>query len=115
MVTSRPALLPTWRIEPNLTGQVSLGDGGMQVAGIKLNVSNEVKPLLDKTVNEQIGNLSNKLRNDRTLETAARKQWAQMCRSISLGQAAGRRAEPVARGASRPAPSRRSRKSSPTG
>src|SRR6478672_12415232 len=60
----------------------------MQVAGIKLNVSNEVKPLLDKTVNEQIESLSNRLRGDKTLENAARKQWAQMCRSISLGQAA---------------------------
>ena len=87
-VTSRPALLPSWRIEPNLSGQVSIGDGGMQVAGLKLNVSDQVKPLLDKTVGEQIGNLSNKLRNDRTLETAARKQWGQMCRSISLGTAA---------------------------
>ncbi len=87
LVASRPALLPNWRIEPNLSGQVSLGEGGMQVAGIKLNVSNEVKPLLDKTVNEQIGNLSNKLRGDRTLENAARKQWTQMCRSISLGKA----------------------------
>ena len=54
---------------------------------IKLNVSNEVKPLLDKTVSEQIGSLANKLRNDRSLETAARKQWGQMCRSISLGKA----------------------------
>ena len=87
-VTSRPALLPNWRIEPNLSGQVAIADGGITVAGVKLNVSNEVKPLLDKTVNEQIANLSNRLRNDRTLETAARKQWAQMCRSISLGQAA---------------------------
>jgi hypothetical protein len=87
-VTSRPALVPTWRIEPNLSGNVTLADGGVMVAGIKLNVSNEVKPLLDKNVNEQIGNLSNKLRNDRSLENAARKQWAQMCRSISLGQAA---------------------------
>ena len=88
MVTSKPALLPTWRIEPNLSGHVSIGDGGMQVAGLKLNVSNEVKPLLDKTVSEQIDGLSNKLRGDRTLENAARKQWTQMCRSISLGQAA---------------------------
>src|SRR6185503_323366 len=56
--------------------------------GIKLNISNEVKPLLDKTVNEQIGQLGNRLRNDRTLETTARKQWSQMCRSISLGKAA---------------------------
>ena len=36
----------------------------MSVAGIKINVANEVKPLLDKTVNEQIGNLSNRLRGD---------------------------------------------------
>ena len=87
-VTSRPALLPNWRIEPNLNGSVAIADGGMTVGGIKLNVSQQVKPLLDKTVNEQISNLSGKLRNDRTLETAARKQWSQMCRSISLGAAA---------------------------
>ena len=88
MMNSKPALLPTWRIEPNLSGHVSIADGGMQVAGLKLNVSNEVKPLLDKTVNEQIGSLSNKLRNDPHARNAARKQWGQMCRSISLGQAA---------------------------
>ena len=88
MVTSRPSLLPNWRIEPNLSGQVSIGDGGMTIAGIKLHVSNEVKPLLDKTVSEQIANLSNRLRNDRTLELAARREWAKMCRSIALGRAA---------------------------
>jgi hypothetical protein len=87
-VVSRPSLLGNWRIEPNLSGQVTLADGGMNVAGVKLNIANEIKPMLDKTVNEQIGNLSSRLRNDRTLETAARQQWAQMCRSISLGQAA---------------------------
>ena len=87
-VLSRPQLLPNWRIEPNLSGNVSLGDGGMQIAGIKLNISDQVKPLLDKTVNEQIGNLAGRLRSDRTLENAARKQWTQMCRSISLGAAA---------------------------
>jgi hypothetical protein len=87
-VNSRPALLPNWRIEPNLSGNVALADGGVQVAGVKLNVSNEVKPLLDKQVSEQIAALSNKLRNDRGMENAARKQWGQMCRSIPLGAAA---------------------------
>ena len=28
-VTSRPALMPNWRIEPNLNGSVSIADGGM--------------------------------------------------------------------------------------
>jgi hypothetical protein len=86
-VTSRPQLQSNWRIEPNLSGSVSIADGGMSIAGIKLNVSDQVKPLLDKTVNEQIGNLSGRLRSDRTLENTARKQWVQMCRSIPLGQA----------------------------
>ena len=39
-------------------------------------------------MNEQIGNLSNRLRNDRTLELAARREWTKMCRSIPLGAAA---------------------------
>ena len=60
----------------------------MTIAGVKLNVSTEVKPLLDNTVNEQIGRLSNQLRNDRTLELAARREWTKLCRSISLGAAA---------------------------
>jgi len=82
-VLSRPALQPNWRIEPNLSGSVSIGDGGMSVAGIKLNVSDQVKPLLDKTVNEQIGTLSDKLRNDRTLEiTRTRAEQSAMAAGL---------------------------------
>jgi hypothetical protein len=87
-VTSHPAIESNWRIEPNLSGRVALADGGMTIAGIKLNIANEVKPLLDRTVDEQIGRLSNRLRNDPMLEIAARKEWAQMCRSIALGATA---------------------------
>ncbi len=87
-VVSHPTLQANWRIEPNLSGNVRLTDGGLSVAGIKLNVSNEVKPLLDQTVAEQVAHLSNQLRNDRTLEVVARREWAKMCRSIPLGAAA---------------------------
>jgi hypothetical protein len=86
-VTSRPTLLPNWRIEPNLTGSVNISETSMSIAGVKLNVGNEVKPMLDKTVNEQIAGLSNQLRNDPRLEQIARREWAKMCRSISLGKA----------------------------
>jgi hypothetical protein len=86
-VTLKPALLSNWRIEPNLSGQVAVADGGMNIAGVKLNVSNEVKPLLDNAVNEQIGRLSNQLRNDRTLELTVRREWTKLCRSIALGTA----------------------------
>ena len=45
----------------------------------------EVKPLLDKAVNEQIAALQTRLRADPFLENAARKEWAKLCRSIPLG------------------------------
>jgi hypothetical protein len=86
-VTARPALQPDWRIEPNLSGQVAIADGGLTIAGIKLNASNEVKPLLDRTVSEEIAGLSERLRNDRTLELTARREWSRICRSIPLGAA----------------------------
>ena len=84
-VTSRPTITTNWRIEPNLTGQVAIGDNAVSISGLKLNVSKEVKPLLDRAVNDQIAALQGKLRADPFLENAARKEWAKICRSIPLG------------------------------
>jgi hypothetical protein len=87
-VTSRPALLPGWRLEPNLAGQATIADVSLTILGFKLSVSQEVKPLIDRTVNEQIAALQSRLRGDPFLEIAARREWAKMCRSIALGAAA---------------------------
>jgi len=87
-VTSRPALLAGWRMEPNLTAQVAMADASMSIMGAKLSISNEVKPLLDRTVNEQVAALQTRVRNDPFLEIAARREWAKMCRSISIGASA---------------------------
>lgn len=84
-VTSRPAIATNWRIEPNLTSQVGIGNSNLSVAGMKLSVSKEVKPLLDRAVNDQMAALQARLRADPFLENAARKEWAKMCRSIPLG------------------------------
>lgn len=84
-VNSRPAIATNWRIEPNLTALVSLGDNAVSVSGLKLNVGKEVKPLIDKAVNEQIAALQARLRNDPFLENIAKREWAKMCRSIPLG------------------------------
>lgn len=84
-VTSRPVIATNWRIEPNLTGQVAIGDSALSIAGLKLSMAKEVKPLLDRAVNEQIAALQTRLRADPFLENAARKEWARMCRSIPLG------------------------------
>jgi hypothetical protein len=83
-VTARPILDTNWRIDPHLSAQVAIGDSALSIAGIKLSVSNEVKPLLDRTVNEQTAALAARIRNDPAVELAARREWAKMCRSISL-------------------------------
>jgi hypothetical protein len=85
VVHSKPALNANWRLEPNLSAQVALADSTVTLAGIKINVSSEAKPLIDREVNAQIANLQNRLRNDPFIERAARAQWAKMCRSIPLG------------------------------
>jgi hypothetical protein len=85
-ITAKPALQANWRIEPHLTGQVALADTSMNLAGFRLNVANEVKPLLDRAVNEQMAAVQAQLRNDPTLEVTARREWAKLCRSVSIGK-----------------------------
>ena len=87
VVNARPALQPNWRIEPNMTAQVSIPDGGLAISGVKLNVSNEVRPLVERAVNEQVVALQSRLRADPVIETAARREWAKLCRSVALGGA----------------------------
>src|ERR1700704_3495625 len=87
-ITARPKLAAAWRIEPNLAAQVNLGDTSLTVAGARVNVPAQVKPLIDKTVGEQINAAGARLRNDPAFENNARQQWAKACRSIPL-QGAG--------------------------
>src|SRR3984885_4367960 len=37
-ITSRPKLAAAWRVEPNLAGQVTLSDTGLNVAGCRMHV-----------------------------------------------------------------------------
>lgn len=85
---ARPEILREWRIDPKLAAQVTLGESSLTIAGAKVAVPAQVKPLIDKTVNEQMGLLQERLRNDRSLEQNARREWAKLCRSIPLPPAA---------------------------
>jgi hypothetical protein len=86
-LAARPVLQPNWRLEPNLSGQANLSDTSLAVAGVRINLGKEVKPLIDRAVNDQLGALQARLRNDPMIETAARREWGKMCRSIPLGKA----------------------------
>src|SRR5258708_5880518 len=83
-ITARPNLAAAWHIEPNLAAQVNLGDTNLSVAGAHVNVPAQVKPLIDKTVADQLTAVQARLRNDPTFEKNARAQWAKACRSIPL-------------------------------
>jgi hypothetical protein len=87
-MTSRPILSPNWRIEPNLMAQVAVGDTSVSIAGVRVRVGSEIKPLIDKAVGEQVAALEARLRADPFVEAAARREWAKMCRSVSLKSAA---------------------------
>jgi Domain of unknown function (DUF4403) len=83
-ITARPKIAAAWRIEPNLAAQVNLGDTSLSVAGARVNVPAQVKPLIDKTVADQLNAVQARFRNDPAFEQNARTQWAKACRSIPL-------------------------------
>jgi hypothetical protein len=83
-VTARPKLAAGWRIEPNLAAQVTLGDTSLSLAGARVNVPAQVKPLIDKAVADQLTAVQARIRNDPAFEQNARAQWAKACRSIPL-------------------------------
>jgi hypothetical protein len=87
-MTARPQLAANWRLDPNLAAQVDLGDTSLSVAGIRVNVPAQMKPVIDSAVNEQLAAVQARLRNDTALETNARTQWSKLCRSIPLQGAA---------------------------
>jgi hypothetical protein len=93
--TSRPKFAQTWHLEPNLMGQVALGDSSLIVAGARVNVPAQVKPLIDKNIADQIAAAETRIQNDRTFEQAARAQWANACRSIPLQIAGGSSLPPL--------------------
>jgi hypothetical protein len=84
-VHARPSITANWRLQPNLTAQIAVGDSALQIAGFKINMANEARPLIEREVNSQIGSLEARLRNDPFIERSAREQWIKMCRSIPLG------------------------------
>ncbi len=87
-VQARPQLSPNWRVDPNIAAQVSLADTNLNASGIKLNVNDQIRPLMDKMIEEQLAKVREQARNDPTLEQSAKREWAKMCRSIPLPAAA---------------------------
>jgi hypothetical protein len=91
-LTAQPALLPVWRVDPKLRGQISIPEGGLRIAGVAVEVTEEVKAAIDTAVSEELKRMQARLRAHPLMEQIARREWAKMCGSISLaGVAAGNR------------------------
>lgn len=88
VMTARPVLAANWRIDPHLTAQVVLGDTSVSMAGARISVPAQVKPVIDKAVNDQLAAVQQRIRNDPAFEQNARREWAKLCRSIPV-QGAG--------------------------
>ena len=67
---------------------MSLADTNLNASGMRLNVNDQLRPLMDKMLDEQLAHVRERARNDPTLEQTARREWAKMCRSIPLPAAA---------------------------
>ncbi len=87
-MTAQPQLAANWRVDPHLSAQVNLGDTSIVMAGAKMSVPAQVKPMLDKAINDQLATVQERMRNDPALERNARREWAKLCRSTPL-QGAG--------------------------
>jgi hypothetical protein len=85
---SQPSITANWRLDPALAAQVDFGETAITVAGLNISVADDVQPLLDRNINEQLAALNARLQNDPFIEATARREWAKMCRSIPLGGAA---------------------------
>ena len=84
-VRSRPEFAANWRVNPNLAAQINVADSTVNIAGIRLNMAGEAKPLIEQQVNQQVASFEGRIRNDPIIEVTAREQWQKMCRSIPLG------------------------------
>jgi hypothetical protein len=84
VVTIRPRFAANWHLEPNFAAQVNLGDTTMSVSGMRVNVPAQIKPVIDKAVNDQMNALGERVRNDPSLMRGARAQWGRACRSVPL-------------------------------
>jgi hypothetical protein len=94
-ITTRPKLAAAWHLEPNMAAQVTLNDSSLSVAGARVNVPAQVKPLIDKAVTDQMNAVQARIRGDPTFQNSARAQWAKACRSIPLQGSPGSSLPPL--------------------
>jgi hypothetical protein len=84
-LTSRPDLRPEWRLNPNLTAAVSIGEAQLTLMGSTVNLSDQLKPVAERIISAQVAAFQTQTANSPVFERGVREQWAKLCRTIPLG------------------------------
>lgn len=86
---ARPQITPQWRIVPNITPQVALGDVSLPIAGARVSLTGVLQPQLNRLVAGMGAQLEQRLAQDPRLKAFATEAWQRACRSFPLPSVAG--------------------------
>jgi hypothetical protein len=84
-LTTRPVLLPEWRLEPNLAAQAVIGEARLTLMGTTISLSDQMKPVVERIISQQVAAVQAQTANSPRLEQGVREQWAKLCHTIPLG------------------------------
>jgi hypothetical protein len=82
---SRPALVPAWRVHPNLSADAHVEEAKVPVARLgRISVRGQVQRAVDARLAQLRDALEARLREDKRVEVEARKAWAALCRASPI-------------------------------
>jgi hypothetical protein len=88
--SAAPQLQADWSVTPNLTGQATMREASVRIAGIfDLSFRSELQGDVDKAVNNAVADLNARLAADRTLKTKAAEAWAELCKPLPVSAGEG--------------------------
>lgn len=82
---SRPRMLRNWRLDPNLSAELSLDQATHRLFGrIDISLRRTVGPPLERALRAQLERLQTHIARDDSIERVARQLWARLCTSVLI-------------------------------
>ena len=82
---SRPRMLRNWRLDPNLSAELSLDQATHRLFGrIDISLRGTIGPPLERALQVQLGRLQEHIARDDSIERVARELWTRLCTSVRI-------------------------------
>ena len=82
---SRPRILRNWRLDPNLSVELSLDQATHRLFGrIDISLRRTVGPPLERALRAQLERLQTHIARDDSIERVAREFWTRLCTSVPI-------------------------------